>query len=329
MLRVLVVCQAVATLLALGGSFGQVLGHRFLLLSVYLQWIGICSAAALCLIRQYAGNRSSRSVVMISYLMLLGVTFAITEVTFIAGRYSGFSLLLAHSSHMEFLGRSLAICAVVAALALRYFWLRSDWQQRAQAEMRARLEALQARIEPHFLFNSLNSAAALIAIRPDDAETALEDLAQLLRARLASDAPAQVTLAEEMALVQAYVRIERLRLESRLQMTVDIAEHAWQCSVPTLSLQPLVENAIGHGIARLPAGGTVAVSAWIHGERLHVRVSNPLAADTPAVPGNRQALDNIERRLALRHGDEAGMTITNRDNRFTVEMHLPAHRNTA
>jgi len=328
-LRVLVVCQAVATVLALGGSLGPDLPQRFLLLSVYLQWIGICSAAALCLIRQYAGHRSSRGVALLSYLVLLAVTFAITEVTFVAGRYSGFSLLLEHSSHIEFVSRNLGICAVVAALALRYFWLRADSQHRAEAEMRARLEALQARIEPHFLFNSLNSVAALIEVRPREAETALEDLAQLLRARLASDAPAQVSLADEMKLVQAYVRIERLRLQSRLQMTVDVADDAWSCKLPALCLQPLVENAIGHGIARLPDGGTVTVAAYTQGSRLHVHVSNPLAANMPSVPGNRQALVNIEHRLALRYGDDARMNVIQNDSRFMVAMQLPRDITTA
>ncbi|GAB3670757.1 sensor histidine kinase [Salinisphaera aquimarina] len=322
-LRVLMVCEAVAVVLALGGSLSHELAPRFLLLSIYLQWIGICSAAALCLIRRYAGHLSARGLVLLAYLTLLAVTFAITEITYVAGRYSGFGLLLQDASHLGFLGRSLGICAVVAALALRYFWLRSDWQQRAEAEMRARLEALQARIEPHFLFNSLNSVAALIAIRPADAEYALEDLAALLRARLSSEVPAVTTLADEMTLVNAYVRIEQLRMGERLRMDIDIAAAAMACRLPSLALQPLVENAIGHGVARLPRGGVVSLSARVDGGMLVLRVANPLAADTPAVPGNRQALVNIERRLALRYGEAATLRITRDKEQFIVDMHLP------
>jgi len=322
-LRVLMVCEAVAVVLALGGSLTNELGTRFLLLSIYLQWIGVCSAASLCLIRSYAGHMSARGIVALAYLTLLAVTFAITEITFVAGRYTGFGLLLEDASHLGFIARSLGICAVVAALSLRYFWLRSAWQHRAESEMRARLEALQARIEPHFLFNTLNSVAALIAIRPAQAEHALEDLAALLRARLSSDVPATTTLDEEMLLIQAYVRIEQLRLGERLNMEIRIEDGARGCRLPTLSLQPLVENAIGHGVARLSEGGTVALTADVVDGRLVITVTNPLAARSPAVPGNRQALANIRHRLGLRYGDAATLSITQDSERFIVEMQLP------
>lgn len=322
-LRVLLVCEAVAVVLALGGPFGDHLLPRLFLFSVYLQWVGICSAAALCLLRRHAGHLSSRALALASYGALLAVTVAITEITFVAGRYAGFGLLTQGTSQRTFLLRSVGICAVVAAMALRYFWLRSAWQQRAEAAMRARLEALQARIEPHFLFNSLNSVAALIQLRPADAETALEDLAAMLRARLASDSPSEVTLEEEMALVHAYVRIERLRLGERLNMAIDIAPAARQCRLPALCLQPLVENAIGHGIARLAEGGTVVLKARVDRHGLWLQVSNPLTTNTPAAPGNRQALVNIEHRLALVYGDAARLQITRDANRFRVDMRLP------
>ncbi|MES1941294.1 sensory transduction protein kinase AlgZ [Salinisphaera sp. T5B8] len=322
-LRVLVVCEAVAVVLALGGSLTDELPRRFLLLSIYLQWIGVCSAAALCLIKRYASGMSARGMALLAYLVLLLVTLSITEITFVAGRYSGFALLLEDASHDGFLARSVGICAVVSALALRYFWLRSAWQNHAQAEVRARLEALQARIEPHFLFNSLNSVAALIAVRPDDAETALEDLAVLLRARLSEQGPAEVALDEEMTLVDAYVGIESLRLGERLRLDIDIAADARRCRLPALSLQPLVENAIGHGVARLPTGGTVTISAKRKGNTLVVQVSNPLAGDTASVPGNRQALANIRNRLALRYGDAAVLRVDEQADRFTVVMVVP------
>jgi two-component system sensor histidine kinase AlgZ len=322
-LRVLVVCEAVAIVLALGGSLTDELPLRFLLLSIYLQWIGVCSAAALCLIKRYASPLSARGMALLAYLVLLLVTLSITEITYVAGRYSGFALLLEDASHDGFLARSVGICAVVAALALRYFWLRSAWQNHSQAEVRAKLEALQARIEPHFLFNSLNSVAALIAVRPADAETALEDLALLLRARLSEQGPADVTLAEEMTLVDAYVGIESLRLGERLCLDIDISNTARRCRLPALSLQPLVENAIGHGVARLPQGGTVAITANRRGNALVLEVSNPLAGDAAAVPGNRQALANIRNRLALRYGDAAVLRVDEQADCFTVAMIVP------
>ncbi len=321
---VLVLCEAVAVVLTLAGAPGEGrLAERLLLLSIYLQWIGICSAAALCLTRRYAGRLRAHGLIAVSYLALLAVTLFITEVTFVAGRFTGIAPLVENTTHAAFLLRSLGICAVVSALALRYFWLRAAWQQRAQAEVRARLEALQARIEPHFLFNSLNSIAALIAIRPDDAEDAIEDLAALLRARLGSHSPELVRLDDELALIGAYVRIEKLRLDARLTLDWRIVDEARDWLIPTLCLQPLVENAIGHGVARLTEGGTVTITAQVAGGCLRLRVTNPVAADTAYTPGNRQALVNIEQRLALRYAKHAQLVTMQEHDLFCVDLIIP------
>ncbi|HET7315401.1 sensor histidine kinase [Salinisphaera sp.] len=322
-LRVLVVCEAVAVVLALGSSMSGGLWQRLFLLSVYVQWIGVCSATVLCLIRRHAARLNTRAVVALSYLGLLLVTYAVTEIIFAAGRFAGFGLIIENSSQGAFVARSVGICAVVAALALRYFWLRASWAAHAEVEMRARLEALQARIEPHFLFNTLNSVAALIAVRPADAETALEDLSTLLRARLNTDSPTAIRLAEEMRLVEAYVRIEKLRLGDRLVMEVDLSDGARECRLPSLCLQPLVENAIGHGVARLPDGGTVRVRAWAADRALFAEVRNPVAARAGRAPGHRQAVTNIRRRLALAYAGAARLDFTHDETWFTVTLQLP------
>lgn len=322
-LRVLLVCEAVAIVLALGTSMSGDPWRRLFLLSVYLQWIGVCSAAVLCLIRRYAHALDTRLVVALSYLSLLLVTVAVTEIIFAAGRFTGFGLLIENSSQGAFVLRSAGICAVVAALGLRYFWLRASWAAHAEAELRARLEALQARIEPHFLFNTLNSVAALIEHRPAEAETALEDLATLLRARLNADSPAAIRLADEMRLIEAYVRIEKLRLGDRLAMEVDLSPPARDGRLPSLCLQPLVENAIGHGVARLPDGGTVRVRAWMEADMLFAEVRNPVAASAGRAPGHRQALSNIRRRLALAYDGQARLDFTHDATWFTVRLQLP------
>lgn len=321
--RVLVFCEAVAIILALGSSHLAGLWRLMFLLSVYLQWIGVCSAAALCLIRRYAAEMSTRQVMLVSYVSLLLITFLITEITLLAGPYTGFRVVLADLGPLAFLLRSLGICGVVGALGLRYFWLRASWQARAETEAHARLEALQARIEPHFLFNALNSAAALTAIRPAEAETALEDLAALLRARLAGDGPDTVSLAEEMTLVEAYVRIEKLRLGERLTLSLSLTDDARAARLPALTVQPLVENAIGHGVARLSAGGTVALDTWLETDTLYVRVCNPVAENTAAAPGHRQALANIRNRLELAYGDAARLDVAHDDRSFTVTLVVP------
>ena len=124
-------------------------------------------------------------------------------------------------------------------------------------------------------------------------------------------------------MVDAYVRIEAWRMGERLTFDVRIDENARACQLPALSLQPLVENAVGHGVARLPSGGTVVLRARRERDTLVLQVANPLAGDAPPVPGNRQALVNIRHRLALRYGDAAELRVTAEKARFTVDMIVP------
>ena len=323
MLRILAVCEAVAVILALSSSESADVWRLLFLISVYLLWVGVFSAAALCLIRRWASGLSTRQVMILSYVTLLGITFLITEITLLAGPYTGFWVLLEDASPIAFVLRSLGICGVVAALALRYFWLRASWQARAETEARARLEALQARIEPHFLFNALNSAAALTATRPADAETALEDLAALLRARLSHEAPDRVALSDEISLIEAYVRIEKLRLGERLAFETDIEPGAGAARLPALTIQPLVENAIGHGVARRADGGTVRLAARRSSTALTVTVSNPVAGALEPAPGNRQAIGNIRNRLELAYGTRASLNFSHDARSFIVTLVVP------
>lgn len=324
--RVLVVCEAVALILALADAhdIGRFLQH-LLLLSIYAQWLGVCSAAVLCLVGRHAGGRlSSTAVLVICYIALLAVTLMIAEMTFAAGRYTWLAPLIGDVGRVEFVMRSLGICAVVSALTLRYFWLRASWVAGVEAQASVRLQALQARIRPHFLFNSLNSIASLIAVRPDDAEKSTEDLAVLLRARLRSDTPDMVRLADEMALVEAYLRIEKHRFGDRLALDWAVAAQTMSYLVPALCLQPLVENAIGHGIASRPAGGTLTISTQMNGRQLWIRITNPLGDEDNHNPGNHQALRNIEQRLALRYGHQARLLTMEKDGRFYVDLVIPA-----
>src|SRR5699024_10730280 len=126
-------------------------------------------------------------------------------------------------------------------------------------------------------FNTLNSISSLITLCPYQAEAALGDLSGLLRARLRDREPAAVTLDEEMGVIEAYLRIEKLRFDTRLDVECQISDQARQCCLPSLALQPLVENAVGHGIARLPEGGTVRVRGWVEKKMLIVEVCNSAA----------------------------------------------------
>lgn len=322
-LPVMLIAELVAVVLALaglGGAQGFLQGLFYL--SIYVQWIGVCSAGVLCVIRRRSGPAPSWRVAVTGYAALLVVTLALAEVAYSAGRFTGIAPLVGDAGHWEFLWRNLGISAVVAVLGLRYFWLRSDWLRQAEAEGNARYEALQARIRPHFLFNTLNGITELVASRPEVAERALEDLSALLRAAL-SDGDRRLTpLAEELALTRAYVGIEALRLGDRLQVSWDVAPEAERWPVPPLSVQPLVENAIYHGIGGLSSGGRVEVRCAVADDRLAVTVRNPVPS-VPAASGQRLALDNIRQRLALRYGDAASLHQRTGDGMFEVELRLP------
>lgn len=323
-LSVLVISELVAIIITLAGfvADGSFLQQLFLM-SVYLQWIGISSAAALCLIRQYAHHWDERVVAMLCYVAMLAVTFGISELTYVAGRFTGIAPLVDIVGHGEFVLRNLGICAVVAALALRYFWLRDAWQRQARAESEARYQALQARIRPHFLFNCLNSIATLIAVRPEHAETAVEDLSELLRANLGEADRHLCLLSEELAVTRAYLRIEGLRLGERLAVDWHIDEAAQDFLLPPLCLQPLVENAVNHGIAQLTQGGSIKITADRREQWLVLEVSNPTPELIADSRGQRLALENIRQRLTLRYGQAAELTTIQDDRHFLVRLVMP------
>jgi len=221
-------------------------------------------------------------------------------------------------------GRGVLLAMATTALLLLYFELRSRALSPAQAE--ARLAALNARIRPHFLFNSLNAVLSLIRARPQEAEAALEALSDLFRAAM-RDPGERVSLADEIALGRQYLELEQLRLGDRL--TVD-----WQIGgqvdldlpIPPLMLQPLLENAVRHGIEPLPGGGSVLVSLVQRGDELHISIANPTVGRAGPAAGNQMALLNIRERLALYYDLEARLETEVDDHRYEVRIVLPCQR---
>ena len=177
--------------------------------------------------------------------------------------------------HAGFVLRNLLICAIVSTLLLRYFYVQYQWKRNVQREARARFEVLQARIRPHFLFNSMNTIASLIRSNPELAEHTIMDLADLFRASLKKNSPT-VTLAEEIAMAQQYQRIEELRLGDRLKVNWQIDALPADAHMPRLLLQPLLENAIYHGIETQPEGGSVEVHGTRDADILNIEIVNPL-----------------------------------------------------
>jgi two-component system sensor histidine kinase AlgZ len=187
--------------------------------------------------------------------------------------------------------------------AVTWSWLDLRARLRQPVEASVRLAELQSRIRPHFLFNALNTALALVRVDPGRAERVLEDLAQLFRVALA-DAGDSVSLDEEIHLAQRYLAIEQIRYGPRLQVSWDIDPRIGRARVPPLVLQPLVENAVRHGVEPAMQGARIWVQAELKRGQAVVLVSNTVP-DTPSVPGHGMALGNVRERLRLLH-DVAG-----------------------
>ena len=192
------------------------------------------------------------------------------------------------------------------------------------AAREAELKALRAQMDPHFLFNALNSVSALTGSDPSGARRMLEQLAAFLRGSLELSVAERIPLGRELALAHAFLQIERVRFGDRLRFLSEVDEAAGALEVPPLLLQPLVENALKHGIAHLLEGGTVAIQAKRRRETLYVVVENPCDPDRADVPGTMLGLENVRRRLAACYGERALMAVERRPERFRVELRIPA-----
>ena len=222
-----------------------------------------------------------------------------------------------------FLIRNCLISAIVSAVILRYFYVQHQWKSNIQTEARSRIQTLQARIRPHFLFNSMNTIASLTVSDPHKAEKAVLDLADLFRASLAQQD--KIPLNDELNFIRGYINIESLRLGERLNVTFNIPQGlSLTTPVPALIIQPLVENAIYHGIEPFTAGGTIIIDISSDDRGLIVRITNPIPHERdPKRSGNKMAQDNIRQRLQLAYGGQAQMDIYESGADYTTSFNIP------
>jgi two-component system, LytTR family, sensor histidine kinase AlgZ len=216
--------------------------------------------------------------------------------------------------------RRLLIVALTTAMLLVYFDLRGRALSPALAE--ARLQALQARIRPHFLFNSINAVLSLVRQEPRRAEAALEDLAGLFRALMADNSEL-TPISREIELCRQYLDLEQLRLGDRLQVDWHVEDMPADALVPPLALQPLLENAVYHGIEPAETPGVVRINIHAAGDRLHVVLSNPYRADGGHHTGNKMALANIRERLQLHFDVAAELTTRIGEGIYEVRIVMP------
>jgi len=290
--------------------------------SLFVLWLGILGAAVMCLFRSRLESTGKTLAFVVSFGVLEIVCLALAEIAYQITRIFGESVII-DSGHGGFIFRTFAISSIIIALAMRYLYISSEWRRSIVLEAQARISALQALIRPHFLFNSMNTIASLTRTDPRQAEEAVEDLSDLLRANLGGSGN-RTTLKEELEVAAIYQRIEKLRLGDRLHVRWEIADLPMRALIPSLIIQPLLENAIYHGIELLPDGGEVHVRGERDNDFLVITISNPVAPGRErSTSGNNMAMANIRQRFELAYDKRAEVVVVERDDSFSVRLRFP------
>jgi len=320
-LRVLLVIELFAIVFALVSYESGSIYVQIALNSVLMQWIGLSVAAILCGITRlgYTGDARATTgtailVTMIITLLVSWISVSLMETLRLGSQSQNIGFILA---------RNTAVATILIGLALRYFYVQFESEKTLEIQARSRLQALQARIRPHFLFNSMNTIASLTHVEPDLAEQAIINLSELFRASLAAEA--SIPLKQELELTRNYIQLESLRLGDRLSVNWQIDDNSIEASLPALTLQPLVENAIYHGVEPLPDGGIIDIHIDVVDKFIRIAISNPLLEDRTEQhrEGNQMAVDNIRERLHIAFAGKATMQQQEENDQFTVTLNLP------
>ena len=313
-LRIVLLVNIAALLFALAqASSAQDILRRFIDSSSLLQPVLLTNLLLLYILNDWLARQIYWQGFVISVLFVVIVTFTIA--------YFGADLFMPLSaSPLFYLLRNVLLSGSLAVLILFYFKLRAMSLSTALHD--ARLQALQARIRPHFLFNSINAVLSIVRADPKRAESALEDMADLFRMAMAENRE-MVALSREISLTKQYLELEQLRLGERLVVNWHIAEGLDEAMIPPLILQPLLENAVYHGIEPLAEGGTIEIKLQHSGKELHLDVHNPCRGQCAAHNGNKMALENIRERLALKFDVEAKYEVKSGSNFYHVHIQLP------
>jgi len=281
--------------------------------SLFIHWNLILATAV---IRLFNPILIRLNIIIVSLILLVilpciteGLMFFVAsflDVTFTTDHYLRFGL----------------ISFIVSSVALRSFYLNHQYNRLKQAELNARLESLQARIRPHFLFNSLNSIVSLLSIDVKKAEAAILDLSDLFRASL-SNTDTLISFKQELSLAKSYVAIEQYRFGDKLHIKWDCADVPHDIPIAQLTLQPLIENAIIHGVQNSTSKQTIMVTASFQQQFLTLSVSNSYSKNNNKTYGSRHALTNIEMRLKALFGDNANLQLKQELDKFVVTLKYP------
>jgi two-component system sensor histidine kinase AlgZ len=294
-------------------------------MSLYTLVIVVTSTLLLCPLGPPLRRLDDRLTALLAWLSILAVTAAAAWLAPHLVPAGSESRLLPADGTGGLLMRSMGVSAICSALLLRYLYLDHLWRRQVRAEAEARFQKLQARIRPHFLFNSLNTIANVIQTDPDLAEELLQDMADLFRASLAR--PATVSnLTEELVLAARYLHLEKQRLGDRLNLEWDVEDLPGGAQLPPLILQPLVENAIYHGIQPSNRPGLIRIAGIYRRGVVNLSIRNTLPGpDEPSrhTDGNHMALDNVRQRMAAMFPGAAQVLASRVEGDFQIRLVFP------
>ena len=310
--------EALALVMSLGGDQSKGWLVPFGLASLGIQWVAVGTLCALFLLRRPMAKLTPHVLAWSCLGLLLAMTLlvstAASRLLNLASEPSPYAL--------SFVFRMCLIALVVGLLAVIAFQNYAEAKRLAILTKQLELESLRARIRPHFLFNTLNTGAALVHARPDEAERVLLDLADLFRAALRG--PELIPLAEELELTRRYLEIEALRFGPRLRVAWSLPEILPEATVPALSLQPLAENAIRHGIERIPAGGAIDIRLQLEAGLIRIQVENDMPGDGSRAPeGHRVGLNSARERVRALSDGRGNVETRLADGRHIATMTLP------
>ena len=310
--------EGLAAVLAMAPGAGDNPWVYFGVTSLVVQWVSLSTLGALYLFRRPLAKLRPNWIAYVALLALVTVTALVCA--------AGWLLLrdlwpLARDGWLPMFLRLTGIAVIVGLLGLAAFLNHWRVRQLAVRAKQAELEALRARIRPHFLFNTLNTGAALVHQRPADAEQLLLDLADLFRAALAG--PQEIPLDEELALVRRYLEIEALRFGERLRVNWQLPDDLPAVAIPTLSVQPLVENAIRHGIEPSAAGGEIDIAVITSERQVEISVRNALPGAVAKTLGHQVGQSSVRARLQALTQDHGQLETRVEDGHYIATIRLP------
>lgn len=319
---VVLIAELVAIVLALATNSPDGFFVTLTRISFFVLWFALLGSATMCQLRGWLERSGATRAFVFGFGILVTLCLLLAEIAWQLTAYFN-DLIRVDDTHANFVGRTVAIGTIVIALAMRYLYVSSEWRRSIVLEAQSRISALRALIRPHFLFNSMNTIASLTRTDPRRAEEAVEDLSDLMRANLGSKKD-KTTLKQELEVAAIYQRIEKLRLGDRLEIRWDVDDLPMRARIPSLTIQPLLENAIYHGIESLPDGGRVTVSGKRDNGHLRIEIANPVGdVRGGRRTGNQMALSNIRQRYELAYGSHATVDVFEDGRTYRVRLRFP------